>query len=105
MVRNVIKDLDRLLKSLYVKNSFIALGIILSILGVFSNHEVALRVGLLTTFFGGIFRLWAIVADRIPIGKRINSHKTLFLAIIKLTLWLSIFGIYGHYLNKIITIF
>ena len=104
-MQNFSNNFFKLFTKVSVNVTYLVVGSLLSIFGAILSLEVILRIGLLTLFFGGIFRILRTIVDRIPLEKRIYNFKDLFFTILKFSIWLFTFFIYGYFLNKIILIF
>jgi len=98
-------DVSRILEKVKLNNTFLALGFIICIITIITEYETGLKIGLITLFFGGVFRVLNIIGNAIPKYNRFRPpSQHFFLMICKFMLWFIVLGAYLLAINKIIPI-
>ena len=102
-IMDIYTDVSKIIATIY--RAFLAFGIILSSISVYVGHETALRVGLLTFFFGGFFRLLNIPMNVLKRAPEKGDKKSLRLTWVRFGIWMIFLLIYAIFLNNLIQIF
>lgn len=95
----------KLFEKISINTTYLIVGAFLSFTGPLVKSDLVLKIGLLTLFFGGVFRFLGLIVNRIPLHEKIDSFKDLIFSIIKFLIWIVVFTIYGYFLNNLIQIF
>jgi len=100
-------DVSKILDKVKLGNTFLAFGLIVSTITVALKYELGLKIGLLTLFFGGGFRLLNILEKHLlqPNNFKVTSSAGITITFLRFIIWLIALLLYGFYLNKIILIF
>lgn len=95
---------ERILDNVTVNRTFLGVGAIISIISTISEYEIGLRLGFLTLFFGGVFRIVGILTTNIPIKRKQTSLRNIFYVSLKFFIWVAAFSLYAFYLRKLLPI-
>lgn len=95
-------NLPNLLEKVYLNSTFLVLGFVITSISIFSKYELGIKLGILTLFFGGIFRVLNIIGSTFPnFRKEKKNLKFFFLGIIKFSLYLIPLLIYFYLANNL----
>ena len=88
-----LSAIGRMIENVKLGNGFLSLGIVMSTISVYVNHDIGLKIGLLTFLFGGGFRILNI------------PTKNIKNPLIRFVIWFLFLLIYAYLLNNIFYIF
>ena len=102
------ETMDKILKSLsHIGSWFLILGGAIILLSIFQNHNIGLKIGLLTLIFGSIFRLYngftKDLMDQVK-GKKYSFKYFTFITSIRFFVWFLLIGIYFYLINNLLEV-
>lgn len=101
-----IEDISRVLEKISLNGAFLVVGGIVMVLSILTQHDIGLKIGIVTLVFGGLYRVQLHINRALPTNPRRDSAMKLFIInIVKLILWIFTLGLYFYSINKIYPIF
>jgi hypothetical protein len=101
-----IEATEKILEKLtHLGSSFLIFGGAIILLSIFVNHTNGLKLGILTLFFGGIFRLYngftKAFMEQVK-DKELSWRKFTIITVVRFCFWFLLVYLYIFYANQLI---